>query len=37
MTKGQATGAAAAFIDWIRDSAAARKIIATQWIPIEGS
>jgi phosphate transport system substrate-binding protein len=36
VTKGKATGAAAAFINWIRGSAAARKIIATQWIPIEG-
>ena len=34
MTKGNATGAAAAFISWIDKSAAAKKIIASQWIPI---
>jgi phosphate transport system substrate-binding protein len=34
VTKGKAKGAAAAFISWIEKSAAARKIIATQWIPI---
>ena len=32
VTKGNATGAAAAFINWIRGTAAARKIISTQWI-----
>jgi phosphate transport system substrate-binding protein len=36
VTKGKATGAASAFIGWIESSAAARKIIATQWIPIAG-
>jgi phosphate transport system substrate-binding protein len=34
VTKGKPTGAAAAFIGWIEASAAARKIIASQWIPI---
>jgi len=34
VTKGRATGAASAFIGWIRASAAARKIIATQWVPV---
>jgi len=34
VTKGKATGAASAFIGWIEASAAARKIIASQWIPI---
>jgi len=34
VTKGKATGAAAAFIGWIRSSSAARKIIASQWIPV---
>ena len=34
MTKGKATGAASAFIGWIEKSAAARKIISTQWVPI---
>jgi phosphate transport system substrate-binding protein len=34
VTKGPATGAAAAFINWIDHSAAAKKIIASQWIPI---
>jgi phosphate transport system substrate-binding protein len=35
VTKGKATGAASAFIAWIEKSAAARKIISTQWIPIK--
>jgi phosphate transport system substrate-binding protein len=35
VTKGKPTGAAAAFIGWIEVSPAARKIIATQWIPIK--
>jgi len=35
VTKGKATGAASAFIGWIESSAAARKIIASQWIPIK--
>jgi phosphate transport system substrate-binding protein len=35
VTKGKAAGAAAAFIGWIEASAAARKIIASQWIPIK--
>jgi phosphate transport system substrate-binding protein len=34
VTKGAAKGAAAAFIGWIRSSAAARRIIASQWIPV---
>lgn len=34
VTKGKATGAASAFIGWIEKSAAARKIISTQWIPV---
>jgi phosphate transport system substrate-binding protein len=36
VTKGKATGAASAFIGWIKVSAAAKKIIETQWIPISG-
>jgi phosphate transport system substrate-binding protein len=35
VTKGKATGAASAFIGWIEASAAARKIISSQWIPIK--
>jgi phosphate transport system substrate-binding protein len=34
VTKGKATGASSAFIGWIEASPAARKIIASQWIPI---
>ena len=34
VTKGPATGAAAAFINWIDKSPAAKKIIASQWILI---
>ena len=34
VTKGKATGAASAFIGWIRNSSAARKIISTQWVPV---
>ncbi len=34
VTKGEATGAAKAFIGWIRNSAAATKIISTQWVPV---
>ncbi len=34
VTKGAATGAAAAFINWIDKSAAAKKIIASEWVPI---
>jgi len=34
VTKGKATGAASAFIGWIEKSAAAQKIISTQWVPI---
>jgi phosphate transport system substrate-binding protein len=34
VTKGRATGAASAFIGWIEASAAARKIVSSQWIPI---
>jgi phosphate transport system substrate-binding protein len=37
VTKGKATGAASAFIGWIEKSAAAKKIIASQWVPIEPS
>jgi phosphate transport system substrate-binding protein len=35
VTKGNATGAAAAFIGWIVKSAAAKKIINTQWVSIK--
>jgi phosphate transport system substrate-binding protein len=34
VTKGKASGPASAFIGWIEKSAAAKKIISTQWIPI---
>ncbi len=34
VTKGRATGAASQFIGWIEKSAAAKKIINTQWITI---
>ena len=34
VTKGPATGAAAAFINWVDKSPAAKKIIASQWILI---
>jgi phosphate transport system substrate-binding protein len=34
VTKGPATGAAAAFINWVDHSGAAKKIIASQWVPI---
>jgi len=34
VTKGKATGAASQFIGWIEKSAAAKKIINTQWISI---
>ena len=34
VTKGAATGGAAAFINWIDKSGAAKKIIASQWVPI---
>jgi phosphate transport system substrate-binding protein len=34
VTKGPATGAAAKFIAWIDTSAAAKKIISSEWIPI---
>jgi phosphate transport system substrate-binding protein len=33
VTKGRASGAGAAFINWVRGSAAAKKIIASQWVP----
>ena len=36
VTKGPATGGAAAFINWIDKSAAAKKIIESQWVPISG-
>jgi phosphate transport system substrate-binding protein len=35
VTKGKSTGAAATFIDWIENSAAAQKIISTQWISLK--
>lgn len=35
VTKGPATGAAAKFIAWIDTSAAAKKIISSEWIPIK--
>jgi len=34
VTKGPATGGAAAFINWIGKSSAAKKIIASQWVPL---
>jgi phosphate transport system substrate-binding protein len=34
VTKGKASGAALSFITWITKSAAAKKIVNTQWIPI---
>ncbi len=34
VTKGPATGGAAAFISWIDKSSAAKKIIASQWVAI---
>ena len=34
VTKGKATGAASQFIGWIEKSAAAKKIINTQWVSI---
>ncbi len=34
VTNGPATGGAAAFINWVDKSAAAKKIIASQWVPI---
>jgi phosphate transport system substrate-binding protein len=34
VTLGQATGIDASFINWIRKSAAARKIISSQWVSI---
>jgi phosphate transport system substrate-binding protein len=34
VTKGKPKGAAAAFINWVRGTAAARKIINTQWISV---
>ena len=34
VTKGKASGAGAAFIGWISKSAAARRIIQTQWLPV---
>ena len=34
VTKGKATGAVGGFIHWIENSAPARKIISTQWVPI---
>jgi phosphate transport system substrate-binding protein len=34
VTKGAAQGKASSFINWISKSAAARKIISSQWIPV---
>ncbi len=34
VTKGEAKGAAAAFIAWILKSTAAKNIISTQWVPV---
>lgn len=34
VTLGNAKGIAASFINWIRKSAAARKIISSQWVPV---
>jgi phosphate transport system substrate-binding protein len=34
VTKGRATGAVASFINWIRRSAPARRIISSQWVPV---
>jgi phosphate transport system substrate-binding protein len=34
VTKGRASGAVGSFINWIRRSNAARRIIASQWIPV---
>jgi phosphate transport system substrate-binding protein len=34
VTRGRASGAAAAFISWIDHSSAARRIISSEWIPI---
>lgn len=36
VTKGPAKGAAKQFISWIDSSKAAKKIIASQWVPLEG-
>jgi phosphate transport system substrate-binding protein len=35
VTKGKATGAASAFIGWVEKSAAAKKIINSQWVSIQ--
>ena len=34
VTKGTASGGAATFINWVDGSAAAKKIIASEWVPI---
>ena len=34
VTRGNATGAAGAFIKWIQKSPVAQKIIAGHWIPL---
>lgn len=34
VTKGKATGAAAGFISWIDKAAAAKKIVSSEWVPI---
>ncbi len=34
VTRGAPTGAAKAFISWIRTSPKARQIISTEWVPL---
>ena len=34
VTRGKAHGAVKKWIGWIRHSKAARRIIATQWVPL---
>jgi ABC-type phosphate transport system substrate-binding protein len=34
VTKGKATGAEAKFISWVIHSAAAKKIISSEWLPV---
>lgn len=34
VTKGEATGAVAKFISWVRKSPAAKKIVNTNWVPL---
>lgn len=35
VTKGRPTGAASAFIGWIKSSPAAAKIVSSQWVPVK--